>query len=212
MSIIFDIIIVLFIVASIYMGYKRGIVDVGFKLFAIVVSIVVSLVFYSPITHFVVDNTELDEKLVEIIVEKGSAREEKAEEKSGDSIDAYVENYAKDVAKGTQNTVVEASARPIAVNIIGIGVMLCLFIGIRIVLSILKTFTNIITKLPLIKQCNEFVGLLYGIIRGLAIVYIILAITYFITSMTGPVWINDVINNSFVTKFFYDNNVIMMLV
>lgn len=209
MGIICDIITVLILTGSVYAGYKQGIVNVGFKLFSIIVSILIILFLYSPITDYIVNNTEFDEKIEEFIMEKGIVKSENNNQ--DDSMNTVIQKYAKDMAQGTQNAVIEASAKPIAVKIISICVMILLYIVINLLLLIIKSFTDFVTKLPILKQCNEIAGLAYGVIRGLLIIYVILAILFFVVSMNGLEEINKAIEQSYVTKFFYENNLLMML-
>ena len=211
MGIIFDVIIILIIVLSIYFGYKRGIVNVGYKLIALILSLLISMVLYVPVTYFIVNNTDLDEKIEEIIIKNAVVNSEK-ENNENNSINDYIQKYAKDVAQGTQNSIVEASAKPISINIIRIGVMIALFILTRMILVILRICTNFITKIPILKQCNELVGLAYGILRGLVVVYGILAIMYFVITMSGAVTINEAIQTSYITKFLFENNFMLKLV
>ena len=210
MSIVLDIIIVLLLIISVYTGYKRGLVEVGFKLFAIIISILASLILYSPVTYFIINNTDVDEKIEEIIVKNGIVNENKNNEMSSE-INQLIQNYAKDISQGTQNAIVQAAAKPVAVKVIGIGVMIAIYILTKIILFILKTFTDIITKIPILKQCNEFAGLAYGLLRGLVIIYFILAIVFFVTTMSGSTVVNSVINESYVTKFLYNNNLILQI-
>lgn len=210
MGIIFDIIIVLILVTSIYYGYKKGIIDVGYKLVAMILSLLVSVILFMPITQFIINNTEIDEKIEEIILKNAISKAEKNDEQL-EGIDSYVQKYAKDLAVGTQNVMVEASAKPIAVNIIRIGVMILLFTITRVVLVILKMCTNIIAKIPILKQCNEIIGFVYGVLRGVLIVYGILAVLFFIVSMTEATVINVAIDSSYITKFLYNNNLLMKL-
>lgn len=211
MGIIFDVIIALIIISSIYLGYKRGIVNVGYKLIALLLSLFVSMVLFTPITYFVINNTDLDERIEEIIKENAMDNAKKSDENNND-INRIIQQYAKNLAQGTQNSVIEVSAKPIAINIIRIGVIIVLFILTRMILVILRVCTNVITKIPILKQCNELVGLVYGILRGLVIVYGVLSILYFVITMSGAVTINDAIQTSYVTKFLFENNLILKLV
>ena len=210
MSISLDIIIVLLLIISVYAGYKRGLIDVGFKLVAIIISILASLILYSPVTYFIINNTDVDEKIEEIIVKNGIVNAEKGNEESNE-LNQLIQSYAKDLALETQNAMVQASAKPIAVKVIGIIVMIAIFILTKIILFVLKTFTNIITKLPILKQCNEIAGLAYGLLRGFVIIYFILAIVFFVTTMIGSTIVNSVINESYVTKFLYNNNLMLQI-
>lgn len=212
MGIICDLIVILILICSIYRGYKKGIVGIGFKLIAFIVSLLITLILYSPITDLIVNNTEIDEKIQETIIKNGIGLDEEDKEDKEvqtNTIDSFLKKYTKDIAKETQKTMVEATAKPIAKNVIGIAVMIALFLGSRIILGLVKTFTDIITKIPVIKQLNEFVGLVYGLLLGLVIIYVILAIVFFIASISGNMNLNDTIQNTYVTKYFYEENLIL---
>ena len=209
MSIIIDIVLIIIIAGSTYRGYKRGIIDVGYKLFAIIVSILVALILYSPITSLIIKNTEIDERIEEVITRNEIIKNKEEDKSSG--IDSYIQNYSKNIVNETQNLIVKDVARPISHNVVGVGVIFVLFIITKIILALLKTFTDIISNIPIIKQCNEFVGLIYGILVGLLIIYGLLAITFLVLSLSGDIEINTIIENTYVTKFFYNNNVILKL-
>ncbi|MBR3163153.1 MAG: CvpA family protein [Clostridia bacterium] len=183
MSIVFDGLIIIVIACSVYMGYKKGIIDIGFRLLSFIVSILIALMLYSPITNLVINNTEIDEKIEEIIIANTNVNSE--------------------------NSMLELATKPIARNAVGMGIMILLFLFSKIILMLLKTFTDIISKIPVIKQVNEIAGLAYGLIIGLIIIYVILAITFFILSMKENNNISTAIENSFITRFFYNNNIIL---
>ena len=82
----------------------------------------------------------------------------------------------------------------------------------RLVLILLTFITDLITELPIIKQFNDIGGILYGVIKALLIIYIILAIAFFIIYVTGNITISEAISNSYITKFFYNNNIILNII
>ncbi len=186
MSIIIDIIVVAILVCSVYRGYKKGIIDVGFKIIAIIVSLLISIILYSPITNLIINNTEIDEKIEEVIIKNG-----------------IVDEYSNDIVRETKNSMVEMASKPLAKNIVGLSVIIVLFLSSRIILIILKTFTNVLSKLPVIKQLNEAGGIVYGVLAGLIVIYILLAIIYFITTISGNVTINEMIDKTYITKLLY---------
>ena len=210
MGIFVDITLVLIIVCSVYRGYKKGIVDIGFKLIAFIVSLMISLFLYSPITNLIIENTDIDEKIEETIVNKGiMSKKDNNDESKEKDIDFYIKNYTNDAIDEAKNSLVETVSKPIAKNVIGIAVIIILFIGSRIILIVLKTFTDIVSKLPIIRQFNEFAGLIYGLVTGLILIYTILAMAFFIISVSGNTTIKTAIDTSYVTKYLYDNNIIL---
>lgn len=208
MGIVLDLILVAILTLCIFWGYKRGLINVGFSLFAFVISLLISIILYAPITNFVIANTELDDKVEEIVL-KNITKEEQNNEENNHGISAYIQNYANDIATEAQNAVAETTARTIAINVIGIGVMIAIFIITRVLLLLLSSIADIISNLPIVKQFNEIGGVLYGILKGLLIIYVILAITFFIVSVNGNTQIASLIESSYITKVFYNNNLIL---
>ena len=205
MGIACDVIVILILAGSVYRGYKKGIVDIGFKLVAFIVSILVALILYSPITNLIIYNTDIDEKIEDAIVRNRDENTENSEEDES----SYVTKATKEVTKNVQNSIAESTAKPIARKAIALGVMVILFIFSRIILMVLKIFTDIVTKIPVIKQLNEVAGLAYGLLVGLIIIYAIFAIIFFLISIGGNINISEFIGKTIITKFFYDNNLIL---
>ena len=70
MSIIIDLIIVLIMLLFIFLGYKRGLVKVAFKLCTFFIAIIVAFVFYKPVAKLVIANTNIDETIETAITRK----------------------------------------------------------------------------------------------------------------------------------------------
>ncbi len=205
MGIVLDIIVVAILTLCIFLGYRRGLVKVAFSLFAFIASLLISIILYWPITNFVINNTQIDENIEAIIVK--NTNEEETQENTG--ISTYVRNYAENMVSETQDAVVETAARAIAINIVGIGVMILIFVVTRLLLILLGSVANIISNLPIIKQFNEIGGIIYGILKALIIIYVILAILFFIVSVNGNTAITSAIESSYITKMMYNNNIIL---
>ena len=103
-------------------------------------------------------------------------------------------------------------AKELTYNIIRAGVMLILYILIKIVLRFVTALADIIAKLPILKQCNELGGAIYGIIRGLLIIYVALMIINFIGQINPQNKIHKKIEESYIAKEMYNKNVIELLV
>lgn len=206
MGIIIDIIFICILALSIYLGYKKGLVKVIFNVFAFLIAIILTVILYRPITNVVINNTELDEKIANVIIEKGTVEVENSLENK--TIDKYVENTKKNI----QNDVVNTTAKSLSENLVGIIVMVSLFIILRIVLIVIAFFANSLAELPIVKQFNKVGGTIYGVLEGIIIVLAVLAIVYFISSITKDSNIVSVINTSIITKYVYYNNPILNII
>lgn len=206
MGIVLDIIVIAILALCIFLGYRAGLINVGVKLVSSILAIILTIILYQPITNLIINNTQLDEKIEEIILEHTT--QEQIENEDG-SIGTYIKNYAENIAIEAQNNVAELAARSIAVNVIGIIVMILLFIVIRIGLFFISALANLVANLPILKQFNKAGGILYGILKGLVIVYALLAIIFFASSLNGVDSIVAAIDSSFITKLFYNYNIIL---
>ena len=210
MGIILDIILIVILAWSIFLGYKKGLVKVAVSLFALIIAVVVTLVLYRPISSAIIKNTDWDEKIEQIIIENATKKIEENDENGNILEDAqkYIDNA---VAEG-QNNIVESSAPIIAERVISIGTIIALFIATRLLLILLTLVSNVITNLPIIKQFNELGGVLYGLIRGLVVIYALLAIAFFIASMSSNTTITNAIDSSMLTKFMYSHNILLNII
>lgn len=206
MGIVIDLIVLAIFIFSVIMGYKKGLVNVIFNVFAFVLALIITFVLYKPITNLVINNTQIDESITQTIIDKGTINID--ETKQEGNFEAYIGNYAIETANNT----VESLAKTIAQNAVSVIVMIALFAISRIIVILLKFLFNSIAELPLIKQFNKAGGLVYGILRGIIIIYVILAVMFFIVSVNNNVTITNMINSSIITKILYTNNIIVNII
>lgn len=207
MGIILDIIVIGIIVVSTIIGYKKGLINVIFNLCAFLIALIITIFLYRPITNFVIENTEFDNKIENMIIEKGVTNEDETTTE-----DSVIDKYISQSITNTKNDIVRSSSTIVAEKIIGIFIAIILFIAIRIILIFVKALINGIASLPIIKQLNEIGGLAYGILMGFVIVYVFLAISFLIISVNNTGTIANAINTSIITRILYSNNIILNII
>lgn len=213
MGIILDIILIAIIALSIFLGYKKGLIKVAVKLFAFVIALIVTLVLYKPVSNLIIEKTEFDDNIEKVIIENGTKEiQENNGELKEDGFIAYIQEYVGNTIAETQNDIVTSVAEVAAVKSIELVAIIGLFIITRLALVLLTFISDIITKLPIIKQFNKLGGTLYGILRGLLIAYFILAIAFLIVSATGNNAIISAIDGTLITKFMYTNNILLNII
>ena len=218
MGIILDIILLAILALSIFLGYKKGLIEVAFNLCAFLLAIIITWILYTPITNAVINNTEIDDNIKSTIVEKGviknneNIEDGKETEKEQNSINKYIQEYVTTPITNTTNDVVEETAKVVSEKVVAIGVAIVLFIVVRIGLILLKFVVEGIASLPIIKQFNKAGGTIYGAIRGTFIIYIFLAILFFVMSVNNSGMIANLINTSLVSKYLYANNLILNII
>lgn len=194
-----DVIIIAVLALSIFLGYKKGLIELGISLCAVVIAIVATLILYRPITNLIINTTNLDETIENKIVENISIDEQGGEGEN--SIQGQI-----------QNEILPTTAREISISIIRTGVMLILYIVIRIALRLVTALANLIAKLPILEQFNEIGGIIFGAIRGIALIYIVLLIISFVGQVNSTNVIHKEIDNSIIAKEMYKNNIISLLI
>ena len=209
MGIILDVIIIAIIALNIFICYRKGLVKLAVGLIAVLAAVILSLILYKPISNAIIENTEIDEKIENAIIENFSAETEGNAEVRYVGILDYLEKYVDDAVNKTQNEIVYETAGTIAVRFVNIAVILAIFLVSRIVLLLLTFISDMITSLPILKQFNEVGGVLYGAVKALLIIYVLLAIAFFVVYATGNTTISDAIANSFITKFLYNHNLLL---
>ena len=212
MGIVFDIVIALIILINIYMCYQKGLVKLAVGLIAVVVSIILAILLYKPISDIIIKNTEIDDNIEKSIIENFTVNEESSEQVEDNGLMIYMEKYVDNAVNKTKNQIVIEAAGTIANKLINIGVMIGIFIVVRVALILLTFIADVITELPLIKQFNAAGGIVYGVIKSLLIIYVALAIVFFIVYTTGNTTISEAIANSYITKFFYNNNILLTII
>ena len=238
MGIIIDIVIIFILLLCIILGYRRGLTGSLLKIVSFILSLVIAFILFKPIANFIVDYTNWDENLEQAIkqmVLEENMQNEKQEEANNE---VQTENINQDketnqnaqnsnmsnimldyineavINAGTEakNTIVEATAKNIAITIINVGVLIALFLIARIILIFVKGLARLITKLPIIKQFDKLGGMVYGLLEALIIIYVILAIISLISPIISNTGILEWINNAWLGKMFYHNNILLEII
>lgn len=212
MGIILDVIVVAIIALNVYLCYKKGLVNLAVGLIAVVAAIILSVIFYKPVTNLIVENTEFDEQLGDTIVETFTPEGAEGGQVRYVGILSYLETEVGNVVNETKNEVVYETANVMAVKIINLIVFIIIFTVVRVALFALTFVADAITSLPILKQLDDVGGILYGLVKALLIIYVVLAIVSLVVSFINSTAISDAISSSYVTKFFYDNNIILKMI
>ena len=199
MGILFDLGILLIIFISTIIGYKVGFIKVAFRLLSFILALVIALVLYKPVSNLIIDHTSIPHKIETQISSRLSS-----EDKS--STDNIVSNYYNNVKNYSTNVM----AHNISITIVNISSVLLVFIITRFLLFFLKFSTDLIAKLPLIKQFNHIGGFIYGIIAGFFIVYFIFTVITLLAPLIDLSKFLNLINSSIIGNIMYNNNIIFM--
>ena len=196
MGIIIDIVIILFILISIFLGYKKGLVSLGIHLVAFIIALIISFILYRPIGNLIINTTSIDENLQEGI-------ETKLEEITGDN-----NENQNSLLQNIQNGTISETAKSLSINIIYGVTIILLFMILRIALVFVTAIANWIAKLPILKQANKLGGIIYGLLRGILIIYVVLLILNLIITFYPNGSLNNSINETYLAKTMMRYNIL----
>lgn len=200
-----DLIVILIIALCTFLGYKRGLIKVAIKLLSFIVAIIIALTLYKPTANYIIQNTEIDDNIQTAITEKilpeGATEEDEVQ---------ITTNVPEMILEGAENTVKSISTT-LTTKIIEILSLIGIFIITKIVLRVITLISNLIEKIPVIKQFNKAGGTIYGIIQGLLTCFTILAVISLISPFINQSYI-EMINNSLLASKLYDNNILLNII
>ena len=237
MGIIIDVIIIAILAICIGLGFKRGLTGSLLKIVSFILALIIAFVLFKPVSNFIIDNTNWDETLeqsirqifIEETMQENNIQEQnkntentqlsneqiQENEKTQSMPDVminYINEAVENVGTEAKNAIVESTARNVATTIINIGVLIALFLVSRIVLIFIKGLTQLITKLPVIKQFDKLGGIIYGLLEALVIIYVILTILSLVSPLISNSAIIQAIENSFIGSIMYNNNLLLKLI
>lgn len=205
MAIAVDLIVLAIVLLFVFLGYKRGLVKVAFKLCTFFIAIILAFMLYKPVAKIVIENTNIDETIETKITDKilPEGKTETDEIDLSESLPSIIlknsENTVQSIAKSCSNTLIETAC------------LVLIFIIAKIVLKFVTALADLIAKLPILKQFNKLGGTIYGIIEGLFIVFLGFAVISLIAPMLD-VSVLEAINSSTLGSICYNNNILLKII
>ena len=212
MGIVVDLILIICLALFIIMGYKKGLTGSLLKLISFAVAVVLAIILYKPLANLVIENTKIDDNMKSSIINifsNGESNSEGEQSEIQNMIVKDINEQIKNATEETKNSIIEKAANDISVTIINAGSAIIVFLIARIALIIVSFFIKGITELPIIKQVDKTGGIIYGILEGAIIIYIVLGVISFANIMWPDNAVAQAINESAIGSMLYNNNIII---
>ncbi|MBO5928520.1 MAG: CvpA family protein [Clostridia bacterium] len=228
MNWILDGIVILLLVISLILGYRRGFIRTAIQLAGYVFAFLVALSLSQTVAKFVYDGF-IDEGIRQSIgtaftENAGNTVTEKVEGvldtlpdflKTALSKNENVQNTLATITEKTENTVTAVTEtiisqiiRPIVVTLLRFVAFLILFLLLLLIVALLGKLVKPVSKLPLIRQVDGTLGLLLGLVKGCVLSLVAVTVIQLIItsgSTTGPFTAEN-LKNSFLASWIADNN------
>ena len=164
-GIIVDIIVFIIIAGNATYGYKRGLTKMIMGLLSNIVAIILVFILYTPISNFIINQTSISTSLETVIGNNLQGFFEKQGITDGNTSALYTNEMHEilkvlagsevdTVLQNTVQTIVQYISTQMAHKIITVIIFLLLFVGVRIVLYIIRNYVDIISRLPVIRTFN----------------------------------------------------------
>lgn len=215
-GIIVDLVIVSMIISNSFWGYKRGLTAVLFKLLVSIVSLLIVLVLYKPVATSIINKTSIDEWLSTSIEEslKGVSFADGAILKVdspflSEGIEEMINSFVNEALQKAETNAIGYAATQVSYFMIRILTLILLYGIVRFFLLFIRFAAELIANLPIVSLFNKTGGLIYGILKGFLLAYLLLAIFSLISPLISGFGIIDAIQNSYIGKGMYNNNIIL---
>lgn len=219
LGIVVDVILFIIIAGNAVAGYKMGMTRVIFNIFSSLIAIILVFILYKPVSNYIFENTKMAQNLENAIVENLSGllenEEETAEttnENTNNMLAVFIGQDMNEIVQNTTDSIVTSAANQIAYKIISGAVFLILFAVIRIALYLLKNYADFLANLPFIRVINSSGGMIYGVIKGFLLVYVVLAIISFMVPMIGDTVIVQAVNEAWIGSKMFQSNIILNVI
>ena len=208
---IIDIVLILVIVLSAFIGYKKGFVKVIVKLGTFLIALVLAFLLQSSVAKFIGEDigfkntisTTVQNKLSDYAKSKEYDKKTdiKMLEKTIDEINSAAEEKKAEVIQKWANNIADFILKGLSFIII--------FFTVAIVMGILSLILNTVVKLPVLDTLNGALGLGAAVILMAVRIMILLTIIYFVSPLEIIQPVINYINTSCITKLLYENNIIV---
>lgn len=198
---ILDIILVAIIVVFMYFGRKRGFVRTFRNLCSFILSIIIALLTYSKITEFISDSPVGDFIRKRLFDSVGTSNMDLSS--LPDFLQTPLETGVTSVAQTISSNM--------ATMVISILSIIITILVVKLLLNILFKALDLFAKLPVLKQFNRILGLVFGAVNGYFWMCIALYAVTYLSNIPSAHFLEEIIESSKVAAFLNENNPLVWL-
>lgn len=208
-----DLLVLVLMVLSTYLGYKKGFLKTITGVVSIILSLVLAVTLY-PQMETLIKNTPVYEtvyKNVEKHIAPPDVESDKISDYGAGALN-LPRNFLKqmqDTVDGAQENTAISIAESTANSAVKIVSMLAVFLLARILIFLILMIAGLIKKLPLIGWSDRMLGVLFGFVRGFLIVYLLLAVITVSAQFKSDNFAAKAVKQSEFAKIMYNNNVFL---
>lgn len=213
-----DVIIVALVALAGFLGYKKGFIKTGFGFVSLFAAVVITFMFYKPVMGLIKEYTGFEQWLTEYLynIDLTGKENNNSEQETLKTGQNYIDNLPTEVVELIGLDEIKENAKNMVIQKIvefaeKLLAIVIVYIVARIALFIVVLVLDLIAKLPILKQFNETLGLIAGVILGLVRIYAVFIVITLLGSLPFANGIVSTINSSLIASFLYNNNLLLRL-
>lgn len=217
-----DMVIVVILIINIIEGMSRGFIISLFNLTGFFISAYIAKLYYPILVGYIYNNPHIIGKLKDFIyrrvykiMETNPNGKEPSSTLSLFKVPKTVEmklfdnSQFYDSADGLMYSTESLISETLTSVFITIISILLVFFIVRFLLMIAVNIINSVAQLPILKQLNAFTGLIFGLVKGVLIIFILFTLLTPIISLYPQGFIAKGTFESNLGQYFYYNNIIL---
>ena len=216
-----DVVIAVLLIYNLIRGLTLGFIRLVFGIMGYIVAFFVSKEYYKIATDYMLDNFHFFTEFKENIAIKVKESFAGGEISPADMSSAVTDGFKLPKLLGIDlEKALNVNAAPnfsaVASNIsdfiiYGIGFLL-VFLLVLFAIKIIGIILNAFAELPIIKEFNRLGGFLFGGVKGILFVFLIMTVVTFLTPVIADTGIMESIQSSKYGIYFYNNNILLRFI
>ena len=207
-----DIVAGIIMVLLIAWGMRKGFVKSVFSLSSLLLSLVLALTLYPVVSDFLTESVVADYVRLNVYQVFDSKADEAPATEDPDvmlnlpgSLQKTMTNAVTETADALQDTVANSVAN-LAINLLSI---LIVFVLVKLILLVLSKLLGAVARLPVIRTANKLLGGIVGGVYGILLVYLILALLTFTTTLNTFNKPTKLVIESKYVSTMYNQNILL---
>ena len=211
---IIDIIIVVIIALSVVIGMLRGFANTIIGLVSVILSIIIAFFLCNPTADLLCKITDIDESVYNRVVKIIPMNDADIEiDVNTNSVPGLLQNTIDNTVTDAQsginqkkNELIDSAATTMTKTIMNAIAFVGLYIIVRLILFGLKIITEIAKQQDFVEKVDRIMGFLFGLIRGILIVYVAFGVIKVCEVMIKNDTIYKNIEQSTIGSYIYNHN------
>lgn len=209
---ILDIVLIVVILLGVFIGYKKGFVKVVVKLGTFVLAIILAFLLKNSVANFIGENLGFNNTVSSAIQNKLVDFTSNGKGENNIPIFEDTINEISKVAEDKKEETISKWSDKITTFIINGMSFILIFVVVSILMGIIGLILDTVVKLPVLNTLNGALGAGIEFILMMLRIMIILAIVSFLSPLELLTGVTDYINQSCITKWLYENNIIISII